>query len=51
MNRNSYKPPTMANKRPVDSRAPLHDLPPNGAIAGGGGGEQGGDVKRQRLNG
>ncbi|KAK0106917.1 DNA repair protein rad52 [Cadophora gregata] len=49
-NRNSYKPPTIANKRPVDSRAPLHDLPPNGAIAGAGA-EQGGDVKRQRMNG
>ncbi|KAH6722569.1 RAD52 DNA repair protein [Leptodontidium sp. MPI-SDFR-AT-0119] len=46
MNRNSYKPPTMS-KRPVDSRAPLHDLPPNGGL----GSEAGGDLKRQRLNG
>ncbi|KAL2073802.1 hypothetical protein VTL71DRAFT_11128 [Oculimacula yallundae] len=45
-NRNSYKPPTMA-KRPVDSRAPLLDLPPNGAL----GSDVGGDLKRQRLNG
>ncbi|KAJ5051437.1 uncharacterized protein L3040_001216 [Drepanopeziza brunnea f. sp. 'multigermtubi'] len=39
----AYKPPT---KRPVDSRAPLHELTSNGAI----GGDAGGDVKRQRMN-
>jgi len=51
-NRGSYKPPTM--KRPADAaggggtnRAPLVDLPANGAIIPG----EGGDVKRQRLNG
>jgi DNA repair and recombination protein RAD52 len=44
-NRNSYK---MPSKRPVDSRAPLVDLPTNGPIVLG---DQGGDVKRQRLNG
>ncbi|CZT09251.1 related to Double Strand Break repair protein mus-11 [Rhynchosporium graminicola] len=47
-NRSSYKPPTFAGgKRPVDMRAPLVDLPPNGALTG----EGGGDAKRQRLNG
>jgi DNA repair and recombination protein RAD52 len=51
-NRGQYKPPTMM-KRPVDavggglSRAPLLDLPANGAM---GPGEAGGDAKRQRLN-
>lgn len=45
-NRNMYKPPS---KRPVDSRAPLVDLPANGHI--GGGDVTGGDVKRQRMNG
>lgn len=61
-NRGMYKPPTL--KRPVDAggggaagatsgngnaaRAPLVDLPANGPI---GGGDAGGDVKRQRLNG
>jgi DNA repair and recombination protein RAD52 len=44
-NRNSYKPPS---KRPVDSRAPLVDLPANGTV---GLADQGGDMKRQRLNG
>jgi DNA repair and recombination protein RAD52 len=43
-NRNSYKPPS---KRPVDSRAPLVDLPANGTV---GLADQGGDLKRQRLN-
>jgi DNA repair and recombination protein RAD52 len=53
-NRNNYKPPTM--KRPIDggganvnvSRTPLLDMPANGPI---GGGDSGGDAKRQRLNG
>ncbi|TAQ91517.1 hypothetical protein B7494_g225 [Chlorociboria aeruginascens] len=47
-NRGMYKPPTMM-KRPIDSnmgRTPLVDLPANGAMGGG----DGGDVKRQRLN-
>jgi DNA repair and recombination protein RAD52 len=48
-NRGSYKPPTL--KRLVDgggvNRAPLGDVPANGAIAHG----DGGDSKRQRLNG
>ncbi|KAG9230581.1 hypothetical protein BJ875DRAFT_150846 [Amylocarpus encephaloides] len=44
-NRNSYKPPS---KRPVDSRAPLVDLPANGAI---GQADLAGDAKRQRMNG
>ncbi|CAG8949179.1 hypothetical protein HYFRA_00004802 [Hymenoscyphus fraxineus] len=44
-NRNMYKPPS---KRPVDSRAPLVDLPANGHL---GGGDVGGDAKRQRMNG
>jgi DNA repair and recombination protein RAD52 len=52
-NRRMYKPPLM--KRPFESgggglnavRAPLVDLPANGAI---GGGDAAGDVKRQRLN-
>ncbi|CAL3971266.1 unnamed protein product [Diplocarpon coronariae] len=47
MNRsNQYKPPSMT-KRPVDSRAPLHELPSNGTMAG----VDGGNVKRQRLSG
>ncbi|PBP19381.1 putative DNA repair and recombination protein rhm52 [Diplocarpon rosae] len=47
MNRsNHYKPPSMT-KRPAESRAPLHELPSNGTIAGG----DGGDVKRQRMSG
>lgn len=46
-NRNMYRPPS---KRPVDSRAPLVDLPANGHIAGAGD-VGGGDVKRQRMNG
>lgn len=45
-NKNSYKPPTM--KRPVEQRAPLLDLPANGAIGSAG---DGGDAKRQRLSG
>lgn len=49
-NRGQYKPPT---KRPIDNtgagaigRAPLSDLPANGHIGG-----DGGDLKRQRMNG
>lgn len=50
-NRGQYKPPTM--KRPIDgggglARAPLGDLPTNGAIAGNI--DVGGDAKRQRMN-
>jgi len=51
-NRGSYKPPTI--KRPIDTgglgagnRPPLVDLPTNGAV----GSADGGDVKRQRING
>lgn len=47
-NRGSYKPPTL--KRPVEgagvNRAPLVDLPANGTIVPG----EGGDIKRQRLS-
>lgn len=47
-NRGQYKPPTMT-KRPVDGagmRAPLNDKTTNGPVQ-----IDGGDVKRQRING
>lgn len=50
-NRGSYKSPTI--KRPLDAEAggsnrpPLANLPANGSIVGG---DEGGDVKRQRVN-
>lgn len=47
-NRGSYKPPTI--KRPVEGgggRVPLVDLPANGTVIHG----DGGDIKRQKLNG
>ena len=50
-NRGSYKPPTI--KRPLDAeggntiRPPLANLPANGPVVGG---DEGSDVKRQRMN-
>ncbi|KAH8685493.1 hypothetical protein BGZ60DRAFT_93116 [Tricladium varicosporioides] len=52
-NRNQYRPPTI--KRPLDGgnggngRTPLVGLDANGSLAGGGG--EGHEVKRQRVNG
>jgi DNA repair and recombination protein RAD52 len=50
LNRAAYRPPTL--KRPVDvgangPRIPLNDLPANGTVVG----DNGGDIKRQRLSG
>ncbi|OAA57661.1 RAD52 DNA repair protein RADC [Cordyceps fumosorosea ARSEF 2679] len=52
-NRSSYKPPTMM-KRPLaaaqgEGRAPLSEVPPNGAVTAAAAGPDGLDAKRQKM--